>query len=369
MASCAFGNPFSHSIWYTFTPQDTTNYTISSCVEETTVPDTLMAIYRSSGGCGGVLTELPSTANSIGCADDSCGPGFTQAAITTQLFADTTYYIVLWQGDVPPPVPHPNIRLRISKTQPPANDIGAGAVAITLNLPVLGTTILAHNDYQLAAGSGCFPAGQTTSTAPGRDVVYSFTATAAGNYSISVNNYNTSCWSTNNDCYDLVLYAANSIPIGPAPAIVTTCLAAANRNAASSAEEIFCLPLTNSQKIYIFVDEVEYSPQGSDFTLEVTKCTREIEPSNNSWATANMLISGIEGSIDPVGDVDFYSLGTFPAGSRVFAMADGSAADVTDFQMRVTGISASSTNTLEFDGTASGISGNNDDLFGLFSPN
>src|SRR5439155_25063570 len=52
-ASCAFGNPFSHSIWYTFTPEVTSYYTLSSCADTPTatrVPDTLMASYTSSGG-------------------------------------------------------------------------------------------------------------------------------------------------------------------------------------------------------------------------------------------------------------------------------------------------------------------------------
>ena len=359
LASCAFGNPFSHSIWYSFTPQDTTNYTISSCAEAptaTTVPDTFMAIYRSSGGCGGTLSELPLTTNTIGCADDSCGPGFTQAAITTQLFADTAYYIVVWQSDLPPPVPNPSVQLRIAKTQPPRNDTGAGVTNVILNSPVLGTTILAHNDYQLPSGSPCFPAGQIASTASGRDVVYSFTAPTSGNYSIKVHDYNSS------DGYDLVLYAASSIPTGPSPATVSTCLGAANRNPASSAEEISCLALAANQKIYIFVDEDVSSPEGSSFSLEITRCIREDEP-NNTWTNANLLISGVQGSIDPVGDVDFYSLGMFPAGSRVFAMIDGSAANVTDLRMRVIAVSPNSTNTLEYD------SGNDDPLFGSLSSN
>src|SRR6185369_3945520 len=114
-----------------FTPKNTAFYTISSCAEgaaATTVPDTLMAIYTSSGGCAGATNELPSTASSSGCADDSCGPGFTQAAITTQLSADTTYYIVVWWYDGTPPTPgNSTVQLRVTKPLPPSNDTGAGA--------------------------------------------------------------------------------------------------------------------------------------------------------------------------------------------------------------------------------------------------
>src|ERR1043166_5966383 len=364
LASCSFGNAFSHSVWYSFTPVDAAFYTISSCADgptATSVPDTFMAIYTSSGGCGGVLTEVPSGEMSFGCADDSCGPGFTQAAITTQLSAGTSYYIVVWQSDVnPPPAGSTGLQLCVSKTTPPVNDTGAGAIPVSLNLPVLGTTVLAHNDYQLAGDATCFTnylqIGNThTSIAEGRDVVYSFTAPAAGNYSIKVDRYN-------NISADLVLYAASSLPGGPAPATVTNCLYAANRNPGSSAEEILCLPMAASQKIYIFVDEDTLSPGGSSFVLEVTPCTRETEP-NNPWPTANLFKNGIEGSISTASDADFYLLGAPPADWRVFAMWDGSAANVTSLQMRILGISSTSSNVLEFD------NGNNDDLFGSLSSN
>ena len=57
--------------------------------------------------------------------------------------------------------------------------------------------------------------GQTTSTAPGADVVYSFTAPAAGSYSFRLRNYSTA--------QNPVLYVATSCP-------PTTVLAAANRD-------------------------------------------------------------------------------------------------------------------------------------------
>src|SRR5439155_1393572 len=166
----------------------------------------------------------------------------------------------------------------------------------------------------------------------------------------------------NSSIYDLVIYAASSLPAGLAPAVVPSCLAAANRNPATEAEEILCLPLTNSQMIYIVVDEDVFSPEGSSFILTVTECHRETEP-NNSWTNASLLSFGIEGSIQPRGDSDYYSLGAPPAGSRLFAMVDGSAANVTSFQMRVLAVSHGSTNTLEYD------DGNNDTAFGESSSN
>jgi len=360
VASCSFGNSFSHSVWYIFTPDTTAFYTLSSCAEAptaTTIPDTLMAIFTSTGGCHEATNELPTSASTLGCADDSCGPGFTQAAIRSELMAGTTYYVVVWQNDlVPPPAGNAVVQLRISKTSPPSNDQASQATELSLNLPILGTTVLAQNDYELAAADPCFSGtGQKASTAAGRDVVYSFTAPVACNYSIKVDHYN------NMANYDLVVYAADSFPAGPPPATVTNCLAAANRNAATEAEEILCYPLEANQKIFIFVDEDTFSPGGSAFTIEVTQCTRENEP-NNSWTNATVLAFGIEGSIQPA-DVDYYSVGSPPEGSRLFAMLDGSAANATLFEMRVMSVSATATNTLEYD------TGNNDALFGESSPN
>lgn len=68
-------------------------------------------------------------------------------------------------------------------TNASANDECSGAMPLTLNIPVAGSTIDATNDYQLS-GSACFTgAGNTATTASGRDVVYSSIAPAAGQYS------------------------------------------------------------------------------------------------------------------------------------------------------------------------------------------
>src|SRR5262249_48168579 len=99
---------------------------------------------------------------------------------------------------------------------------------------------------------------------------------------------------------------------------------------------------------------------GSTFKIEATICARETEP-NNTPATANNFGSqmfGIEGSINSAGDVDFYSLGSPAAGSRVFALVDSVASNTTDMDMRVT----TTTDTLEYDDL------NADVLFGTLGP-
>ena len=343
----------SRSIWYTFTPLTTATYTISSCADAptgTTVTDTVMAIYTSGSGCAGPFTEVPTSGASDGCDDDSCVTGALQAVITTQLNSGTQYYIVVWEfGTSAPSAGETAVQLRVSRTTLPGNDTCAGATALSLNTPVIGTTAGSNNDYQLS-GSACFTGvGQISSTAVGRDVVYSFTASAAAKYSFRVTNF---------DTFDnLVLYVASSCPAGSPPITVATCLSAANRNSAGSAEEVNCVALTAAQQVFIFVDE-NVLTAGSTFTIEVTRCDLETE-SNGTPATANTLFFGGEGAINPAGDADFFSLGTPAAGSRVYALIDGVAGNSSDFDLRVT----TTTDTLEYDDL------NNDAPFGSLSAN
>jgi len=348
----------SRSIWYRFTPTATATYTISSCSDAptgTTVDDTVMAIYTSStGNCGGTYTEIPATAETDGCDDDSCASEAFQSVITTRLNAGTTYFIVVWEfGAAPPTAGNTAVQLRVDQVLPPANDTCATPTSLTLNTSVTGTTDAALNDYQLS-GSACFTGvGQAASTATGRDVVYSFTAPAAANYSFKVTGYDMN--------KNLVLYVANTCPAGLPPVTVATCLAAANRDPSSTSEEVQCLPLSASQQVFVFVDDNALAAHGSTFTIEVTSCNQESEP-NNTPATGDPVtlpVMGVEGSITPAGDVDFFALGTVAAGSRVFAMVDGVAANAEDFDLRLT----TTTDTLQYDDNS------NDPLFGSASPN
>lgn len=348
----------SRSVWYVFTPSQGGFYTLSSCRDapaDTTVVDDVMAIYTSTGGCGGALTVLPDSSTTRGFADESCGPGFHQAAITTGLNAGTTYYIVIWQYDNSTPAPGTTwVQLRVNKVTPPSNNTCDNAIPLTLNLPLSGpsaSSIGAVNNYQLVANSPCFTGlGQVRSTASGAEVVYTFAAPANGNYSFRASNFS--------EGSNLVLYVAASCPnSGAAPWIVTDCLGASHRNDVSSAEEVFGLPLIAGQLVYVFVDG-NVPSLGSSFTLEVTPSYLESEPNNTPY-TASLLSPEITGSISAVSDVDFFALGTWPAGSRVFAMIDASSAKTTDFDLRVTTTNA----VLQFDSESDDI------LFGDRSPN
>src|SRR5262249_24080330 len=112
----------SRSIWYKFTPATTAAYTLSTCPSDgtaTTVDDTVMAVYTSStSACGGVFTQVP-----LGCDDDSCVSAVEFQAVITNLLLNggTTYFIVIWQFDTPPPtVGNTAVQLKVFQTLPPA---------------------------------------------------------------------------------------------------------------------------------------------------------------------------------------------------------------------------------------------------------
>jgi uncharacterized repeat protein (TIGR01451 family) len=347
----------SRSVWYSFTPATTASYTFSLCADAptaTTVNDTVLAIYGSNGACSG-LQEMAGGCND----DDNCGNEPLQSGLDgVTLTAGATYYIVAWQYDISPPTAgNTAVQMRVTQSQAPGNDSCSAAVTLALDAPVNGTTVGALNTYELPAASTCFAGiGQTVTTAAGRDVVYRFTAPVAGAYSFRVTDYS----GTGN----VVLYAASDCPLSGPPGNITGCLSAANRNTTTpmGAEEARCVPLTAGQLVYVYVDELIDST-GAGFIIEVNACASESDTAgnsstNNTPANANAFVCGIEGSI-PANDVDFFSIGTPASGSRVFALADGVAANLNDYDLRVTG----TTDTLEYDHQ------DNDAPFGPIAPN
>lgn len=338
----------SRSIWYSFTPAASGRYTFSLCADSptgSTVDDTILAVYASSAPCSGLFQM------SGGCDDDSCTSEAAQSrASGVDLIAGTTYYVVVWSySSAPLAVGNTAVQLRVSQITGPPNDRCSAAGMLTLDVPVSGTTVSAVDDTRLPAGSPCFGGiGQTSSTAVGLDVAYRFTVPQAGAYSFRLSGYDAS--------KNAVLYVSSDCPAGVPPAQVSGCLAAANRTSVSS-EEVSCLPLSAGQVVYVFVDE-HSSSAGSAFALEANRCLLESEP-NGTVASAGEMGCGLEGSIAPTGDADFFSLGIPEAGSRVFAMLDGAAGNSTDFDLRLT----TGADTLEYDDL------NNDVPFGSVSPN
>lgn len=340
----------SRSTWYTFTPQRGGTYELSLCADAptaTTVDDTVLAVYTSTGGCAGQLTQVQG-----GCDNDGCGVEAGQSVIAgLDLSAGTPYYILAYDADNSPPSPgNTAMQLRVDLMPVPGNDACATATPLLLDEPRTGTTVAAANDYQLPPGSTCFAGiAQTATTAPGRDVVYGFTAPAEGAYSFRVTGHATAL---NN-----VLYVATDCTPWPGPSTVAGCLKAANRNLSNGAEEVDCVPLAAGQQVFVYADESALN-SGSPFTIEANRCEREREP-NDAPAEAAPFACGLEGSIGSIADEDFVALQSPDANSRVFALVDGISAGNGDFDLQLT----TATDTLEYDDM------DNDILFGAVAPN
>jgi hypothetical protein len=87
--TCATPLGLNRSVWFQFTPSASDTYNFSLCADTgTTIYDTFLAIY-SAASCSGPFTR-------VACNDNACD---FQSALTTNLTAGTTYYIVAWDPD------------------------------------------------------------------------------------------------------------------------------------------------------------------------------------------------------------------------------------------------------------------------------
>ena len=351
LQSCAASD---YSVWYSFTPSVTAGYVFSTCqgngATGSTVYDTVLGIFPSTGGACPQGAQIACNDTASGCTTSGGGaPYWDQSTLSAVLVAGQTYFIVAshWAPDTGGVAPgFDNVAVKVDLNPAPLNDTCAGAIPLTLNQAVVGTTAAATNDYLSPSNATCFPGvGQTPSTSGGRDVVYSFTAPSAGSYSFRIYGqaYPTDIDTTQN----LDIYVATNCPASG----TVSCIGGGNRmvSAVSTAiqnrgEEAYCVPLAASQTVYAYVDHATAANPGSPFRIDVFPCTQEVEP-NNTPATANSLACLEEGSINPAGDADFFSLGNPPAGSRVFAFVDGITSNTNDYDLRVT----TDTDTLEFD--------------------
>lgn len=348
LPSCV--SSFSRGTWYSFTPAVTAEYRISTCnpSTHTTVWDTVIGVFTSSNNtCTGSMNEIQN-----GCGDDECQK---RSAVAVTLTAGRTYYIVAakWGAGLPDPG---ETAMQVEVTKNPENDSCENAPSLSLNQATVGSLTLGTNNYEVSISApNCyslpmnpFPIGEPISPSPtaGRDAVYKFTAPEDGSYSFRAQD--------TLGGGNLVLYAATSCPTGSGVHTVTDCLGAVDRNGNvgdySAAEELVCVPFTAGQTAYVYVDEALPTTVGARFTLEATKCEREVEP-NDGPSEPSPLGCGLTGTIFPAFDEDFYAIGPQPAGTRVFAMADGVTANGADFDLRIT----TETDTLEYDDSNNSI--------------
>jgi hypothetical protein len=293
----------------------------------------------------GLDTSVSIVATVADCATRSClvsgnAPGgMPDSAIWENRTASQVTRLVIVDSDVISPQALFGLQVNLmSIPPPPSNDVCSAAMALSLNQPVSATTVSAGNDYQITAA--CYAGiGNVTSTAPGLDVVFSFSPPTSGRYSFRT---------VESTGQDQVVYISSTCSSGTAPVNVATCSSAVNRNIFNADEELSCAQLTAGTPVFAYVDSV--SGTGAPFELEVTRCTLESEP-NDTPATADAIACPITGSQGDAGpDSDFFALPTAVAGSRLYAAVEVNAAQVDTFQLRVT----TATATLQWDDNSGG---------------
>jgi len=355
-ATCADVPNLSRSVWYKFVPGTTALYTISSCQDAptgTTVLDTVIDVY--TGTCGSSFSEVAN-----GCDGDSCGVSDLQAVVkNVQLFSGTTYWIAVWKYGAAAPAPgQSSVQLKITQNLTPENDTCSNPTPLPQSGIASGTNNLAALNYSVSSPTAaCYPGvGQALplNAAPGPETVWSFTPPTTDTYSFKAQ--------VTQGTGNLVLYTSTTCP-SPGTLTCDASLNAASRNGLSSnwvsSEEVVCQSLTAGTPVYAFVDQTETFLNIGAYTIEASRCVKEVEP-NNTPAQAGSLSCPVTGSIGVATDQDFFSLGAPPIGSTVFAVADGIPAGPNNrFDLRVT----TSIDTLEYD------SGNNSPAFGDFSSN
>ena len=91
-------SPVSRGIWFKFRPLSNAFFTVTTLAPATTVNDTVLAIYTSTGGCGNSFAI-------VACNDDISEGVEFKSSVTPELLADTDYYIVAWKYNIAPPSP------------------------------------------------------------------------------------------------------------------------------------------------------------------------------------------------------------------------------------------------------------------------
>ncbi len=111
-------------VWYSFTPNVTGSYIISSCQSDaplSAISDNVLSVFSSTTGCTGPFTQ-------VACDDDGCATLNLQGYLTTSLTAGTQYYILIYGYNTN----RGNIQLSVAQANPPpANDECASAVNLT----------------------------------------------------------------------------------------------------------------------------------------------------------------------------------------------------------------------------------------------
>jgi len=175
----SFDTNITQSVWYKFTPAVSGLYTVSTGFDTETSPpnfkDTTMVMYTAAADC----TNFTIYAYN----EDS---GLLRAAISTNLNAGTTYYIVVWVGRTETITTGFELQVRITKPAVPSNDSCTNAIVI----PSLITSPYTNDviDTTLATTTAALaspPCVTNNGAMPSREVWYKFTPAIAGTYIFS----------------------------------------------------------------------------------------------------------------------------------------------------------------------------------------
>lgn len=143
----------------------------------------------------------------------------------------------------------------------PSNNMCNGAIALTLDTPVSGTTISATADYGSTLSQTCKDQSYANS-GRGAEVVYSFTSTTGGTFKVTVNPGST---------YDCTLWIAPSVcgaGTNSSSDSGLACIKASDVGAEGDVQTLM-LDAVAGTTYYIFVDAY-YPTQFGSFSIEIT---------------------------------------------------------------------------------------------------
>ncbi len=273
----------SRSVWFQFSPSAGGVYTFSLCADAptlTTLADTVLAVYESTGPCAGFV-ELGNA-----CDDDSCSSGDLQSVVSgLDLIAGRTYSIVAWKfGSAAPPGGAAGVQLRVTRDTPPPgappNDRCSGAQTIpgAGPFPYLAPPVADIG----AAGIAGDPPPPSCQSNVSRSIWHAFTPSASGSYSFSVC-ADAPTGTTVNDTV-MAIYASNGVCSGLAE------LAGGCDDDSCSLEGtqsvLSGVSLTGGETYYVVVWKYDqHPPAGGDTAVQV-RVTQVLGPGNDACGTA-----------------------------------------------------------------------------------
>jgi hypothetical protein len=171
-----FATNITRSVWYKFTPTVSGLYTFSTALDtDTNFRDTTMVMYTTGGADCANFTIYAYNEDS----------GTLRSAISTNLTADTTYYIVVWAGGTEVITEGMELQVRVTKPAVPSNDTCANPIIIPSSISAPYLTALVDTTLSTTAAIAPPPCVTNVGTMPSREVWYQFTPAATATYIFS----------------------------------------------------------------------------------------------------------------------------------------------------------------------------------------